>query len=189
QTLMMDDYCKKCHADIYDKWSHSAHRFASFNNPAYLFSVRGTRKVSMERDGNMQAARWCAGCHDLVPFFSGQFDDPKFDDVNNPTSHAAITCTVCHAITHVGSRQGNGDYTIEEPQHYPFATSDNPVLQWLNNQLVKARPDFHKKTFLKPFHRSAEFCSVCHKVSIPVELNHYKEFLRGQDHYNTYLLS
>jgi tetratricopeptide (TPR) repeat protein len=37
--------------------------------------------------------------------------------------------------------------------------------------------------------RSAEFCSTCHKVSIPQELNHYKEFLRGQNHYDTYLLS
>src|SRR5262249_31980030 len=34
-----------------------------------------------------------------------------------------------------------------------------------------------------------EFCSTCHKVSLPMELNHYKEFLRGQDHYATYLLS
>src|SRR5262249_54278129 len=31
--------------------------------------------------------------------------------------------------------------------------------------------------------------STCHKVSIPVELNHYKEFLRGQNHYDTHLLS
>ena len=55
--------------------------------------------------------------------------------------------------------------------------------------MVKAKPEFHKKTFLKPFMRTAEFCSVCHKVSIPGELNRYKEFLRGQNHYDTYLLS
>ncbi|MCA9237195.1 MAG: tetratricopeptide repeat protein, partial [Planctomycetales bacterium] len=67
--------------------------------------------------------------------------------------------------------------------------SENPVLQWINNQLVKAKPEFHKRTFLKDFHRSAEFCSTCHKVSIPYALNHYKEFLRGQNHYDPYLLS
>jgi len=55
--------------------------------------------------------------------------------------------------------------------------------------LVKAKPEFHKKTFLKPFMRTEEFCSTCHKVSIPQELNKYKEFLRGQNHYDTYLLS
>jgi tetratricopeptide (TPR) repeat protein len=188
-ALMLDAYCVKCHQDIYQGWFHSAHHFSSFNNPPYLFSVRETRKVSLERDGNMRASRWCAGCHDVVPFLSGAFDDPNFDDVNHPTAQAGLTCTVCHAITNVNSPMGNGDYTIEEPQHYPFAYSENSLLQWLNNQVVKAKPDFHKKTFLKPFHRSAEFCSTCHKVSIPVALNHYKEFLRGQNHYDTYLLS
>ena len=150
ETLMMDDYCLKCHQDAYDGWFHSAHHFSSFNNKAYLFSVRETRKVALERDGNTQAARWCAGCHDPVPFFSGEFDDPNYDDVNTRRSQAGITCTACHAITHVNSTRGNADYTIEEPQHYPFAYSENPLLQWVNNTLVKAKPEMHKQTFLKP---------------------------------------
>jgi tetratricopeptide (TPR) repeat protein len=187
-TLMMDDYCKKCHPDIFGKWYHSAHRFASFNNPAYLFSVRETRKVALEQDGNVQAARFCAGCHDIVPFFSGAFDDPNFDDVNHPTAQAGITCTSCHAITNVNSTRGNSDYTIEEPSHYPFAFSDSPFLQWLNRQLVKSKPAFHKKTFLKPLHQTAEFCGGCHKVHLPEELNKYK-WLRGQNHYDDYHLS
>jgi tetratricopeptide (TPR) repeat protein len=189
RTLQMDDYCMKCHEDAYKGWFHSAHHFSSFNNEPYLFSVRETRKVALQRDGNVKAARWCAGCHDVVPFFSGAFDDPNFDDVNHPTAHAGITCTTCHAITHVNSTRGNADYVIEEPIHYPFAFSSNRVLQYINNQLVKAKPEFHKKTFLKPLHKGAEFCSTCHKVSIPVELTKYKEFLRGQNHYDTFLLS
>ncbi len=190
-VLMMDEYCKKCHADIYNDHFHSAHRFSSFNNPPYLFSVRETRKVSLERDGNVRASRWCAGCHDPVPFFSGAFDDPKFDDVSHPTAHAGITCTACHAITKLHADHiGNAAYTIEEPPHYPFAQSDNAFLQWINNQLVKARPELHKQTFLKPdVHRSPEFCSTCHKVSLPFALNHYKDFLRGQNHYDSFLLS
>jgi tetratricopeptide (TPR) repeat protein len=189
RTLMMDEYCLKCHQDTYKDWFHSAHHFSSFNNPPYLFSVRETRRVALERDGNVKAARWCAGCHDVVPFFSGAFDNPKFDDVNDPTSQAGITCTACHSITHVNSPRGNADYTIEEPIHYPFAFSSNKFLQFINNQLVKAKPEFHKKTFLKPEHKTAQFCSTCHKVNIPYELNHYKEFLRGQNSYDTYLLS
>jgi len=189
RTLMMDQYCEQCHADNYHDWFHSAHHFSSFNNQPYLFSVRETRKVSLQRDGNVRAARWCAGCHDLAPFFSGAFDNPNFDDVNDPTAQAGITCTSCHAITHVNSTRGNADYTIEEPIHYPFAFSTNAVLQFINRQLIKAKPEFHKKTFLKPLHKTAEFCSTCHKVSIPYALNHYKEFLRGQNHYDPYLLS
>lgn len=189
RTLMMDNYCLKCHEDAYKGWFHSAHHFSSFNNRPYLFSVRETRQVALKRDGNVKAARWCAGCHDVVPFFSGAFDDPDYDDVNDPTAQAGITCTACHAITHIHTTRGNADYTIDEPIHYPFAYSTNSVLQYLNRQLVKAKPEFHKKTFLKPFMRTAEFCSTCHKVSIPHELNHYKEFLRGQNHYDSYLLS
>ncbi len=189
ETLMMDQYCLECHQDAYKGWFHSSHHLSSFNNPAYLASVRETRTVSFERDGTVQASRWCAGCHDPVPFFSGAFDDPKFDDVRHPTAHAGITCTVCHAITDVHSTRGNADFTIEEPLHYPFATSENPFLRYVNRQLVKAKPSFHKKSFLKPLHKDAEFCSTCHKVHLPYALNHYKEFLRGQNHYDPFLLS
>ncbi|HUY90644.1 MAG TPA: multiheme c-type cytochrome [Pirellulales bacterium] len=189
KTLMMDDYCLKCHQDAYNDWFHSAHHFSSFNNPPYLASVSKTREVALKRDGQVNASRWCAGCHDPVPFFSGKFDDPDFDMVKHPTSQAGITCTVCHAITHVNSTRGNADYTIEEPIHYPFAQSENKLLQFINQQLVKAKPSLHKKTFLKPAHKTAEFCSTCHKVHLPYALNHYREFLPGQNHYDPYLLS
>jgi tetratricopeptide (TPR) repeat protein len=189
RTLMMDDYCLKCHGDAYQGWFHSVHHFSSFNNKPYLFSVTETRQVALERDGNVKASRWCAGCHDVVPFFSGAFDDPKFDLEKHPTAHAGITCTACHAITHINSTRGNADYTIDEPVHYPFAFSSNKVLRYINEQLVKAKPDFHKKTFLKPLHQQAEFCSTCHKVSLPAELTKYKDFLRGQNHYDNFLLS
>jgi len=189
RTLMMDDYCLKCHADAYKGWFHSSHHFSSFNNEAYLFAVNETRQVALKRDGNVKASRWCAGCHDVVPFFSGAFDDPNYDIRKHPTAQAGITCTACHAITHVDGTRGNAEYTIDEPIHYPFAYSSNALLQYVNNQLVKAKPDFHKKTFLKPAMKSAEFCSTCHKVSLPAELTKYKDFLRGQNHYDTYLLS
>jgi tetratricopeptide (TPR) repeat protein len=193
RTLMMDSYCLECHQDTYEKWDHSAHRFSSFSNPAYLFSVRETRRVGMERDGNVHASRWCAGCHDPVPFFSGAFENARFDDPNydigkDPMAGAGITCTTCHAITNINSTRGNADFTIEEPLHYPFAFSHNPILKWVNRQLVKSKPAFHKKTFLKDLHRSPEFCSTCHKVHLPEELNHYK-WVRGQNHYDSYFLS
>lgn len=193
EAMLNDRYCLECHADIHESWLHSAHRFSSFNNPAYLFSVLETRRVSNERNGNPRASRWCAGCHDPVPFFSGAFDDPKFDDPTydlaaDPMAQAGITCTVCHAITKVNSVRGNADYTIEESPHYPFAYSDSPLLRWINRQMILAKPEFHKKTFLKPLHKTPEFCSTCHKVHLPPELNHYK-WLRGQNSYDAYHLS
>lgn len=195
KALQNDEYCVKCHQDIYKSWFHSAHHFSSFNNPAYLYAIRETRKVVQERDGSVQASRWCAGCHDPVPFFSGAFDQANYDDVNDPTSQAGITCTACHAITNVGGDPhdkqfvGNANYVIEEPIQYPFTYSDSPMLQKVNEMLVIAKPSFHKQTFLKPFHKTAEFCSTCHKVHLPKEVTHYKDFVRGQNHYDSYLLS
>ncbi|MBI4161533.1 MAG: hypothetical protein HY509_03705, partial [Acidobacteria bacterium] len=193
RVLGYDDYCKQCHADNHRTWAHSMHRFSSFNNPAYLFSVLETRRVVHARDGTVQASRFCAGCHDPVPFFGGAFDDPRFDDpdydlAKDPTAQAGITCTACHAITHLNSRRGNADYTIEEPIHYPFTFSDSRFLQWVNRQLVRSKPAFHKKTFLKDLHKTPEFCATCHKVHLPEEVNAYK-WLRGQNHYDTYQLS
>ena len=187
-VLMMDEYCRQCHEDVHDKWQHSAHRFSSFNNPAYRFSVMNTRELGMQRDGNTHVSRLCAGCHDPVPFFSGAFDDPEFGAADDPLASAGITCTSCHAITKINSPRGNADYTIEAPQHYPFTFSSNGFLQWVNQQLVKAKPAFHRKTFLKPLHREPGFCGSCHKVHLPPELNEYK-WLRGQNHQDAYHLS
>jgi Tfp pilus assembly protein PilF len=193
QAMRNDAYCLECHQDVHREWSHSAHRFSSFNNPVYLMSVRNTRKAMMERHGDVTGSRWCAGCHDPVPFFSGAFDDPRFDDpdydlASDPLAQAGITCTVCHAITNVNSTKGNADFTIEESPHYPFAYSSNPILKWINRQMILAKPGFHKATFLKPLHKTAEFCATCHKVHLPPELNDYK-WLRGQNHYDTFLQS
>ncbi len=188
QELMRNEYCAGCHSDIHAQWAVSAHRFASFNNPAYLFSVRKTRKVALARDGDVRAARFCAGCHDPVPLFSGAFDDPDFDDVNHPTADAGITCVACHAIDQLGSPRGNSDYVIAAPEHYPFAFADSGSLRWLNGILIKGKPALHKRTFLKPVHLTPEFCGTCHKVHLPEALNKYK-WLRGQNHYDSFLLS
>ena len=105
----MNEYCMSCHQDVYTSHTHSVHNFSSFNNPPYAFSVKQTRKFAHERDGNVQASRWCAGCHDPVPFLSGAFEDSRFDqpdyDVSkDPLGSASITCTVCHGISHVNTK-------------------------------------------------------------------------------------
>nr|VFJ64288.1 MAG: Cytochrome c554 and c-prime [Candidatus Kentron sp. FM]VFJ64993.1 MAG: Cytochrome c554 and c-prime [Candidatus Kentron sp. FM]VFK16269.1 MAG: Cytochrome c554 and c-prime [Candidatus Kentron sp. FM] len=188
KALMRDDYCQRCHADVHEQWSHSAHRLSSFNNPAYRFSVRETGRVSLETTGDYRLTRFCAGCHDPVPLFSGALEKADFDDRKHPTANAGITCTSCHAITRIDSPRGNGDYTIANPRHYPFTDSANPLLQWVNHQLIKAKPAFHKATFLKPLHKDPAFCGTCHKVHIPQAVNQYK-WLRGQNHQDSYHLS
>ncbi|MSR45403.1 MAG: tetratricopeptide repeat protein [Phycisphaerales bacterium] len=193
-SLMQNDECLICHADIHAAWSRSVHAASSFNNPVYAFSVRETRERAFAREGNVRDARFCAGCHDPVPFFSGAFDEPRWDDpdydaAHHPLGSASITCTGCHAITAINSPRGNADYVIAQPAEYPLAKSQNPFLQWINHQLIRARPGLHKRTFLKPeVHRSTEFCGACHKVFLPEDLNDYR-WLRGQNHYDSFRLS
>lgn len=186
--LAGDDACGECHADILQQASAGMHRFSSFNNPAYRFSVQETRDFLQARDGNVDGSRLCAGCHDVVPLLAGTFARADYDPDADPFAQAGITCLVCHAITAVNSPRGNADYTLVDPPRYPFAFSDNGLLRAVNRQLIKAKPEFHKKTLLKPVHKSAAFCSVCHKVHLPYALNHYR-WLRGQNHYDSFLLS
>ncbi len=188
EHLMTDQECKQCHADIYRSWEQSMHRHSSFTNPAYRFSVEETRKVVMERDGDADISRFCAGCHDTVPLLSGRFEQADFDPDNEPAAMAGLTCTSCHAITAVNSTTGNSDFTIADPARYPFAFSDSPLLKAINHQLIKAKPAYHKKILLKPMHKTAEFCSGCHKANLPYEVNHYK-WLRAQNHYDSFLQS
>ena len=188
EDLMTDEECKQCHGDIFRSWEQSMHRHSSFTNPAYRFSVEETRQVVSERDGNLEASRFCAGCHDTVPLLSGRFEQADFDPDTDPTAMAGLTCTSCHAITAVNSTTGNSDFTITAPARYPFATSDNTLLKAINHQLIKAKPAFHKSTLLKPMHKSAEFCSGCHKAHLPFKVNHYK-WLRAQNHYDSFLQS
>lgn len=188
ENLMTDDECGECHGDIVATWKNSVHRHSSFTNPAYRFSVEETREVVFERDGDMTASRFCAGCHDVVPLLSGRFDQADFDPDTDITAKAGLTCTSCHAITAVNSTRGTGDYTITDPPRYPFAFSETRLLKAVNRQLIKAKPEFHKQTFLKPVHTTAEFCSVCHKTHLPYAVNKYK-WLPGQNHYDSFLQS
>lgn len=186
--LMQDATCAECHADIAAQHAGSMHRASSFNNPAYRAAVEETRAVLLARDGDVEAARLCAVCHDQVPLFAGRFDDPAYDPDTDPGASAGIGCLGCHAITAVNSPVGNGDYSIAPPPRYPFADSDSALERFLHRQLIRAKPAFHKRTLLKPMHQTPEFCATCHKVHLPQALNHYR-WLRGQNHYDSFLMS
>ena len=177
--------CGRCHADIYQQWNSSVHHVSSFNNQWYRKSIEYMQDVA-----GVRASKWCAGCHDHAVFFNGRFDRPIREQIDTREAQAGLACTSCHAVVHVNSSMGQGDFTIEYPPLHDLATSDHPVARWLHDTLLYLDPVPHRQVFLKPFHReqTAEFCSTCHKVHLDVPVNSYRWF-RGFNEYDNWQAS
>ena len=174
-----------CHADIYHQWNASAHHFSSFNNQWYRKSIEYMQEIN-----GVQSSKWCAGCHDQAMLFNGMFDKPIEEIVDTPEAHTGIGCNGCHAIVGISDTMGNGAYTVEYPALHDLAVSENPLLKFLHDFLVRVDPGPHKKTFMKPFHteQTAEFCSSCHKVHLDRPVNNYR-WLRGFNEYDNWQAS
>lgn len=182
KKLAANAYCQECHPDSFHQWARSAHRFSSFNNPFYRKSVE-----LMADEVGRERTKWCSGCHDPVVLFTGQMGaatQAKFS-YDSFEAQQGLTCMSCHSIVEVKDVKGNGSYVIEEAKQYPFAFSENETLKEINKLLIRMEPSLHRKTFLKPFHRTPEFCSTCHKVALIPALNDYR-WMRGQNHYDTW---
>ena len=178
--FMDSESCGACHKDIYDQWNSSSHHFASFNNQFYRKSIEYMQDVVGTRP-----SKWCAGCHDHAVFFNGRFDRPIKEQIDTPEAQAGLGCMSCHAIVHVGSSMGNGDFTVEYPPLHELASSKNTYIRAIDYFLTYLNPKPHKATFMKPFMReqSAEYCASCHKVHLDVPVNSYR-WVRGFNDYD-----
>ncbi|PYR36579.1 MAG: hypothetical protein DMF90_09630 [Acidobacteria bacterium] len=183
--FLTSDACGRCHRDIYEQWSSSAHHFSSFNNQWYRKSIEYMQDVVGTRP-----SKWCAGCHDHAVFFNGRFDRPIKEQITTPEAQAGLACTSCHSITRVNSTMGQGDFEIEYPPLHDLAASPNPLARALHDKLLELDPQPHREMFLKPFHReqTPEFCSSCHKVHLDVPVNDYRWF-RGFNDYDNWQAS
>ncbi len=183
--FMTSARCGACHKDIYAQWQASVHHFSSFNNQWYRKSIEYMQDVV-----GTKPSKWCAGCHDHAVFFNGRFDRPIKEQIDTPEAQNGLGCTSCHSITHVGSTMGQGDFTIEYPPLHDLAVSDNKLLAWSHDYLLKLDPEPHRRTFMKPFHteQTADFCSSCHKVHLDVPVNGYR-WIRGFNEYDNWQAS
>ncbi|OGG51543.1 MAG: hypothetical protein A3F84_11310 [Candidatus Handelsmanbacteria bacterium RIFCSPLOWO2_12_FULL_64_10] len=193
--------CERCHADIVEQWSRSAHRFASFNNPFYEATINDLRQNSTNSNPEVDAhvassrglkgreafvkSKWCSGCHDPALMLAGKMAEPI--DRRTAQAQAGLTCLACHAIDRIHNQTGNGNYNIADEQEDPylFATSGSALGKAIHDLALKARPAVHKAQMLKPFFRTSEFCGTCHKVSLDVRLNAYR-WVRGQNEFDAW---
>jgi Flp pilus assembly protein TadD len=173
--------CARCHPDVVEQWSRSAHRYASFNNPFYRAAVEALRK---EEDGKVRS-QWCAGCHDPAIMMAGNMT--RQIEPTTPESQAGLTCLACHQMDSVHGVGGNGNYRIADqaPEPYLFADAKDGIGAQIHDALVKSKPGVHKRDMLKPVFRTSEYCGTCHKVSLDTPVNRYR-WIRGQNEYDAH---
>jgi len=172
--------CRRCHPDVVEQWADSMHRFSSMQNPWYREAFMKLRETHGKRP-----SLFCAGCHDPAIMLPGSALDTI--DITAATSQAGLACLYCHQIDKAHGLEGNGNFNVADTKPSPYL-GDEASSGWkrfLADQMTKAKPTAHKQRYLKPLHRTSEFCLICHKVSLDVQINEYK-WLRGQNEYDAW---
>ncbi len=141
--LAKTDDCATCHADVASHWMHSAHAYASFDNPWYRAGVDRFR----EERGN-EASRFCAGCHDPLLLLSGDIDHEVTPE--NDLAYAGITCLVCHSVE---STLPDGNASL--------AMTDHAVL--IPDPADPEEIEAHRARLTMEPLRSAKLCGSCHR--------------------------
>ena len=202
ETMIGAETCARCHQDIVEQWSTSAHRFASFNNPFYEAALEDLRKNGNEANpwieqhiqkfpqakdrAGMVKSKWCGGCHDPALMLAGKMSTEV--DRRTAEAQAGLTCQACHAIDQIHDVTGNGNYNIADKQEDPylFANAESGSFgAFLHDTALKAKPTVHNRRMQKPFFSQSEYCATCHKVSLHEPVNNYR-WLRGQDEYDNW---
>jgi hypothetical protein len=122
---------------------HSAHAYASFDNPWYRASVDQFRAQRGEDE-----SRFCAGCHDPLLLMSGDIDEEVKPE--NELAFAGITCLVCHSVESTRP-DGNASFTL----------TDAPVL--IPDPASPAQIEAHRRRLTMQPLRTAALCGSCHR--------------------------
>ncbi len=158
------DYCGHCHQEAHQQWRESAHSNAN-RVPYYLRNVG-----LLNTEKGIEFSRHCEGCHDPIALVSGALTEgaPK----KRPYDQDGVTCTVCHSIKSVDTR-GTGSYVMGVPAVL-VDEDGNPITRPVTDAEILTHLDRHSKAVMKPFYKTSEYCSACHKAALPRALNDYK---------------
>jgi hypothetical protein len=132
--------------------------------------------------------KWCMGCHHPQGLLSGltatiekghMFEKGgaslfKSMAENKPDLDEGTGCLFCHRITKLENANGpasggNASFSVnvKDRQQYVFENNDNPVLKWMGNHQINAKPLVHAQSYSKPFYKKAELCATCHNEFAP----------------------
>lgn len=154
----------RCHKEIYDEWSVSAHRWSSMD-PAFQV----IQEVMAKQNGPT-STRYCGGCHDPISLFAGTKDLQTKDLTNRPGYNEGVSCLVCHSIRETDLK-GNASYVIRQPKRYVFELHEGVAARFVSDFLIRAYPKMHVETYSKRLFKTPEYCAACHKQFIDQEVN------------------
>ncbi len=157
-------YCGHCHQASHQQWRESAHSNSN-RAPWYLKNVN-----LLNAEKGIEFSRHCEGCHDPIAMAAGALTQtgPK----KRPYDQDGVTCSVCHSIQKNDTR-GTGSYVLGVPAVL-VDEDGKPIYRKVSDLEILSHLDRHSAAVMKPFYRTSEFCSSCHKAALPHELNDYK---------------
>lgn len=164
--LASNESCTGCHPAAAEQWRHSAHAFASFDNPIYRVSVDGFRQAQGAANSRM-----CAGCHDLALLVDGAMDREVLPD--DPRALAGVGCMACHAVADA-TPAGNGSLTFRTRVHVPADLSPP--------QLRRHRESVDVTSL------GSRLCAACHRAFLGTSSGHDRH-LPGSDDFGPWLES
>lgn len=158
------EYCGHCHKESHKEWRESAHS----NSNRVPYYLRNVNLLTNEK--GVEYTRHCEGCHDPIALFAGVLTQgaPK----KRPYDQDGVTCSVCHSIQQVDTR-GTGSYVMGTPAVL-VDEDGKPITRPVSDGEILAHLDRHSQAVMKPFYKSSEFCSSCHKAALTKPLNDYK---------------
>jgi DNA-binding beta-propeller fold protein YncE len=170
--------CETCHSEMFSQWADSNHRLMGGSNP--YFSVLEDLAAETEGEG---FRAWCSSCHNPErvlagkPFnghknfmFEKQGQSLKDDLVQGKHgANEGTGCLFCHRITKLEDAGGNAAMTVnlKDRQQYVFENDSNPILNWLGESQINAKPEEHKASYSQEFYKDEKYCKGCHNEFSP----------------------
>lgn len=145
--------CRTCHVAFYEQWNQSMMSQAYTHHwdeiEYFDLAVAHAEKVPELKE----AVDGCNGCHTPMAFMAGQL--PPARPSENTMANESVSCEVCHLIQGTSSDPPYNFSYIIEPGRTKYSSREGAV-----------ESPAHKIE-VSPFHRTTEFCGICHNEKNP----------------------
>ncbi len=178
--------CKSCHSEIFNQWANSNHKNLVGSNPYYMVLEALAGEVEGEK-----FRQWCMGCHNPSALTTGLsrtshnmeenslantlFEKNAKTLVENYKKHGnfrleeGVSCITCHRIMEAKS-DGNASYSLDltNRKKYPFEDKESTLGEFLGHKFINAKPNEHKKSYMKELYKEPKYCASCHDETSPI---------------------